>query len=721
VKRKTAILLALVFVLTMVLPLQGFAADIDKGLETAIKAVKAKFDIPEDYKFNSSISTYGNDTYYYLSWRSQDPISSTNINATVDGDGIIVDYYKYSPDDYKMEKKLPVLSRAEAKTKADEYIEHIAPGLLKEIRYQDNYQDNIMDTSYYLSYHRVKNDVPYYDNRISVTINRDTGELQGYSRNWTDDVEFPSANGAISVDAAEKEYTANMGLRLIYSYTYKDEVLKAFPLYVPVYSNSDFAIDAFTGERIRLSSSNYAYDTGGMGANQMLEKEAVRMAAEESIRLSPEELKAIQDAAKLIGLEEAEKIARRAEFTGLTDDFELQSYYLNTNWPDNKEYLWSLSFNKSSENSRVSEYISVSINADTKEIVRFYRSTPDAGVKQPVKDIAKVKAVTDAFIAKYYPQYSKLIEYDTISNEGYLVDKTIPVDSYNIMYTRLVNGIPFPDNGISFSYDNLNDTITGFSLNWYDIDFPSVDDVIGLTAAQRSMFEKVGLGLEYKYESSRYIPLEADKQQEKGAAKLVYLLAPGKPLFIDAYTGNVVYRNGSEYVEEKRISYADIAGHFAENEISVLADFGISLPGSKFRPDDEITQKDFLTLLSKTLNYYGPVITETSTKQDIDEMYAYLIREGILTEAEKAPDNAVTREEAVKYIIRALDFDKVAEIKGIFNISFKDSSSISEGLYGYVAIAAGLGIVKGDGVRFYPKANITRGQSAVMIYNYLQS
>ncbi len=720
-KRKIALIMTMIFVLTMALPLQGYAADMDKGLENAIKTVKTKFLIPDDYKFTSSISTSGTKTVYHMTWRSQDTIRPTNINAAVDEDGVILDYYRYSADDYKQTKKLPTLSRAEAKAKADEYIEHIAPGLLKEIKYQDDYQDNIMDSSYYLGYYRIVNEVPYYNNRVSISINRDTGELQNYSRNWTDDIEFPSANGAISADEAEKAYSENMGLRLIYSYVNKDDALKAFPLYTVVYDNNDFAIDAVTGERIRLSSRLYAAGTAANDAGAMLQKEAVRMAAGETVRLNPEELKAVQEAAELVGLEEVEKIARDAEFIGLSDDYELQSYYLNTSWPDNKEYIWSLSFTKPAENERDSdEYVSVSINAKSKVIMSFYRRTSNAGEKQPLYDIAKAKADADAFLAKYYPQYYKQLEYNSI-NEEYLTDKTVPNNSYNIVYTRLVDGVPFPDNGVGINYDNLNGTISSFSLNWFNIDFPSVDNVISLTDAYDSMFEKISLGLEYKYESKGIVPLMSENQQEIDKAKLVYLFTPGKPLFIDANTGNIVYRSGEEYVETKKVSYTDIAGHIAEKQISVLADFGIYLDGNEFRPDDEITQMDFLTLLSKTLNYYGPIITESSTRQDIDELYAYLIREGIVTEAEKSPDSAVSREDAVKYIIRAMKYDKVADIKGIFSISFRDADSISEVLYGYVAIASGLGIVKGDGVNFHPKDSITRGESAIMIYNYLQS
>jgi hypothetical protein len=177
--------------------------------------------------------------------------------------------------------------------------------------------------------------------------------------------------------------------------------------------------------------------------------------------------------------------------------------------------------------------------------------------------------------------------------------------------------------------------------------------------------------------------------------------------------------DGTEYKEPAKISYTDIKGHAAEKQITVLAENGIHLGGTEFKPDTLITQLDFLTLLSKTMNYYGPVVEERTDK-GIDDLYAYMMIEGVIKEGERAPQNNVTREEAVKYLVRALKFDRVADIKGIFNIGFKDKDGISPGLEGYAVIAAGLGIVEGGNVDFRPKDKITRGESAVMIYNYLQ-
>jgi len=720
VKRKAVLLLAFALVLSMILPVQGFAAEMDRELENAIRTAKSRFSIPEDYKFSSNIYASQAQNVYELTWRSQDTVDPTIINVSVDGKGNILYYSKYSQSNYRIGRKLPEFSREEARKKAGDYIEHIAPGLPGELAYRDMHSDSIMDFSYYFTYYRVVDGVPYYNDTVSVSIHRDTGELLSYSRNWTGDVEFPSREGAISPEEARKAYRENLGLRLIYSYRAEDGVIRAIPLYTTVYDNDTFVIDAYTGKKHRLSFDPYGGARYPADATTA-QKTALQVVFDE-VRLTPEELKAIGEASELISLGEAEKLARDAEFTGITDEYELAYYYLNTSWPDNREYSWMLQFSTpAGEDGIVNDYVSVVINARTKEITSFYSyiDTPDADSKQPLKDLAGARADADAFLEKYYPGYFRQMEYNKIDEE-YMYDVNGKHKSYTISYTRLVDGVPFPDNGVSISYDNLNGKITGFSLNWFNAEFPSVENVISLDEAYDILFDKVGLGLEYRYRPNVVIPYGTEEKQENTRAVLVYALSPEKPLYIDAESGMIVYRDGGEYKEPKKVSYTDIEGHFAEKQIRVLADFGIYLEGSEFRPDDAIVQKEFLALLAKTLNYYAPVITEKSSRDEIDELYAYLIREGVVREYEKAPDSVVTREEAVKYMIRALKYDRVAEIRGIFSVSFGDSDSISGDLYGYVAIASGLGIVKGDGVYFRPKKNTTRAEAAVMIYNYLR-
>lgn len=721
-KSKIALILSFILIFTLALPIQGFAAEMSKELENAIKVARTKFSIPDDYKFSSSISTSGNKKVFYLNYSSKDTLNQSNINIAVDNNGMIVEYNKYTPYDYIQTKKLPKLSRQDAKVKADAHINMIETGLLDELQYQESNQDSIMNTSYYFNYYRVVNGVPFYNDRVYVTVNRDTGELQNYSRSWTDKIDFPSAANAITLKEAEAAYVKNLGLRLIYKYTQKDDVLTSYPVYVPVYNNGNYAVDAMTGERVRLYS-NYYYGLYDEAEVTFSEEKAKVSAAAGGIQLNPEELEAVQEAANLISQEAAEKAARTAKFIDISDGHKLQNYYLGTNWPDRKEYTWTLNFNKpADENNVYEDYISVSINAKTSEITSFYRGKPYTEGAKPKNDKATAKAAADAFLKTYYPQYYKQMEYNELADDYQIYSEGAIPTNYNFSYSRLVNGIPFPDNGVNISYDNVNGIISNFNLNWYNIDFPAIDKVIGLEAANESLFKKAGLGLEYKLQyTGNADRIYTPESMDNAKVQLVYALNPNKPLFIDANTGVLQNYDGIEYKEPEKIEYTDIKGHFAQKQIMVLADNGIYLEGKEFKPNEAITQLDFMKLLSKTLNYYGPVISAKTTGAEVDELYVYLQREGIVKEGEKQPTKTVTREEAVKYIIRALKYDKVADISSIFNIHFGDKAAISKGLSGYVAIAAGLGIVNGDGVNFMPARNITRGESAVMIYNYLQS
>lgn len=717
-KRKIALLLTIAFVFTLALPSSGFAA-MDKELENAIKIAKTKFDIPDNYTFESNISTSGAKKIYSLSWNSKDKMSPASIYVTIDEDGMVTNYSKYSQDDYKQTNKLPKLSKQDALAKANQYIDSIAPGLLKELRYQETNQNSIMDSGYYMNYYRVVNGIPFYNDRVSVNINRDTGALQNYSRQWTDIASFPSNSGVISLQDAQKAYAEKLGFRLVYKYAQADNTLNAYLAYVPVYYNGSYGIDAFTGEKRRISGDIYY----GFTETMDMSRQKTNMMAAAGVQLSPEELNAVEEASKLISQEEAEKIARNCEFLSLTGSFKLQSYYLSSGWPDRTQYSWYLYFMKPADDKTAyADNVSVTIDAKTGVITSFNKGTPVNETAKPIGDMAKAKVDVDAFLNRYYPQYAKQTEYDKLTSESYLSD-TEQNMYYSFVYYRLVNGIPFPDNGITVNYDNTKGAVNGFSMNWFNIGFPN-SKVIGLDAAAGSMFEKVGLELQYKLDynandtNAKILP---QPSPDTAKAVLVYALKNTRPQIISAVNGAVLNADGTEYKETAKVSYTDIKGNAAEKQIMVLADNGIYLEGSQFRPNAAITQLDFLTLLSKTLSYYGPVITPKSTSQDVDELYAYLQREGVIKAGEKAPAANVTREEAVKYLVRALKFDKVADIKGIFNISFKDKASISPSLSGYVAIAAGLGIVDSRSGRFNPKNKITRGESAIMIYNYLQS
>ncbi len=479
-------------------------------------------------------------------------------------------------------------------------------------------------------------------------------------------------------------------------------------------------------------------------------------------------------------------------------------------------------------------YASTSVDARTGEILSFYNDNPYLeGEFGFDKDAARAEA--EKFLQGFKPEKfaETLLEEEEEEFVIYRTEEEKLQRYYYFTYTRQVNGIPFPDNGLHVTFDSVQGRVVRFSMDWFDVEFPGLENVISSEDAHAALYENIGLELQYKQvsEISDVIPLpeilplpvdlvdvEVDVEIDTGSPgdgngagdtgnnedsntdsagdgtedstgggttngaadgttsgaadgtggengaekeesvtvttgesenaiavppeleyksidrvigsvetvkmpvfKAVYALKSGKPLILDAYTGNVLDYNGKPYKEDKVPEYNDIAGHFAEEQIKTLAKFGIiNFSGPEYRPNEKITQKDFLMVVSNILdNYYGPVIKEDSEQDDIDEMYKQLIREGVIDEEEKAPESLITRENAVKYIIRALKYREIAEIEGIFIVAFSDEEDITPALKGYVAIASGLKIVQGSGGKFYPKNNLTRGETAVMIYNYL--
>ena len=74
------------------------------------------------------------------------------------------------------------------------------------------------------------------------------------------------------------------------------------------------------------------------------------------------------------------------------------------------------------------------------------------------------------------------------------------------------------------------------------------------------------------------------------------------------------------------------------------------------------------------------------------------------------------RIDAAVYFINALELAEIASLPGIYNCPFTDVETKE----GYVSILSGFGVVKGDGTGlFNPDRGVTRGEAAVMIYNYL--
>jgi uncharacterized membrane protein YkoI len=718
-KRIIILVLIVLMVGTIIVPMNSFAQnEEDIGLESVIKIVKRKFDIPESCKFE-----------YYHVYENQEKEKIWNLNwydneknigfyITITEAGIVLNY-NYSEPYVERERKFPEFDEEKAIENAEDFIREISPAsTLSKITKHDAFQNPIFNRFYYFDFYRIVNGVPFFENNVHISVDANTGKIYNYSYNIDDKLIFSSADDAISTEDAEKEYIEKLGLWLIYKYNYdyKTKELNIFPAYVPKYDNNQYAIDAITGDKVQIGGYGVfrgsLADTASDEEDLINEKENIMKAAgiKEEPRLTPEEIEAVKGLTEIITEKEAEKIAREIPENDLDEGYILNSWNLSRDWPFEKELIYNMSFRKEikDENQRYL-YADVTLNAKSGEIKRFYKDYSYTE-KEPKFDEISAKSEIEKYLEDFIPEKFKETEFK--EEETFKNPDGEPQRYFYFNYIRKINGILFPDNRISVGFDAVVGKITSFNTTWFDTDFPKLDNIISFEDANESLFKNIGIELQYKR-------LVQEQEEDDKIINLVFLLKSGKPFILDANTGSVLNYDGKPFREEKPIEYGDIKGHFAEEKIKELVKYRIiGFTDSEYRPNEYIAQKDFFSILIKIVDrYYGPIIKVDSEQDEIDEMYKQLLQIGIIKEDEKDPESQVMREDAVKFIIRALKYEKVADMPNIFKMPFLDGDDIDKDLIGYIAIAKGLKIIEGAGGKFNAKNNLTRAEGAVMIYN----
>jgi hypothetical protein len=708
-------IMAFILLCAVFMPADGLAQQ-DKGLQQAIERVRGLFDIPEELsEFDYNVSSDQGQNVWHLNWYSKDGMEG-NMQVSIGQDGVIRNYYLYKPYDGDRIRRFPSVSRSKAQGIAEAFIEKVNPGLLANLRLTEGETPSVTDYYHRFNYTRMENGIPFYNDSVNIEVCNETGEVRSYYYNWTIDADFPKADRAVPMQQAQNAYRQSLGLRLIYSYRADGEHYSVNPVYVPVYG-SQYCIDAFTGDRVKVQDGYY--DVLYNGAKRMAARD--EGAAGGSIILSPVELEAVEKVSKLLSMEEAERMVRSMDELEVTSDYRLDHANLYRDSTFRDEFAWDLSFIKEArekDNTVRQYYISVTIDARDGGLKGYYRYLPVDADSRSKFDEKEAREAAEEFINAFIPDRFREMEFD-MAYEGGVVplrEGDLP-GRYSFRYIRKINDVHFPANNVTLDFDAVNGKVVSFRLEWYDIDFPSVDDVVDIDQVYGNLFGQVGLELQYKY-SYPDRQLVDYRPYTKPEILLVYGLKPGKPVNFDAYTGQMLDYNGKPYKESDAAVYTDIDGHYAEEQITALAEYGISLQGSEFLPDSFILQKDYLILIARAFSYYYRDSRQDEQKE-LEQLYNYLIMEGVIKKEEKAPESFVTREQSVMFMIRALKYNKVADLSGIFTTTFKDEKAIDPALIGYVAIAKGMGIVSGAGGYFYPTDNLTRAQAAVMIYNYL--
>lgn len=717
-KRLATLVLTAALLLSLVAPV---AAREDAKLAEAIRLAKSFFPSTDHYKvFYTSQDSYEAKTVFHLHWSEskEDPAgyNPSRLSVRVDTSrGLIVGYNfeaalpRTQGEDYTA---LPAFGQEHCEQVALQFAGKLAPEQLAVMKLQRVDKPTIRIGKRYWPHHytftyvQYVNNIPFHYNNLSVTVNADTGVVQGYNLTW-DDYQFPSADGVLSLRDVEQIFSKT-GLKLVYQRSYSWNSISNEPYLAYVLEEgSALQIDAFTGEVSR--GSYYPYGRG-------LTKDMQEMytAAAKGDEFTPYEMKEIELIASLITAEQAEAIAR--EVMSLSPDVPLRGSRL---YEDSfrKKRIWHVDFELHTDDFYA--WASAQINAATGEPENFHFGDKFREEAKPDLSYEDAKALAIAFLEKWAP--GKLAKVELVSDYKHNEGDPLP-QSYGFTFRRLENNIPVLGDSVYLSV-RFDKKVTSYGSNWYEGEFKSPQGILTQTQMNSLFLKETGLKLQYVLVHDN----AATAKFAKPIVKLVYKPNELQSYSFNAFTGKNIDYSGKEIVTLEKPNYTDITGHWAEADIRRLVELGLlRLPGAEFRPDEVIKLGDLLQALADASGwgeyYYPlPVWLREYEKSSYSSALTYAVQGGLITENDSIdPEQPVTREVLAYYLARMHGYGEAAKLKGIWSAPYRDFTSVAPEYQGAVAISHALGLMGGaTGGNFLPKANTTRAQVMAILARML--
>ncbi|NTW05860.1 MAG: S-layer homology domain-containing protein, partial [Peptococcaceae bacterium] len=377
--------------------------------------------------------------------------------------------------------------------------------------------------------------------------------------------------------------------------------------------------------------------------------------------------------------------------------------------------VWNIQF-ANSNNAR----IWASVDAKTGQLLSFYKdyqiNSSSEGKKKLRQDEAQ--KIAAKFIERMQPKKSNQIILRQAYPDTILQAKIIPYpsDNYNFQYSRIVNGIVYPENGFNISVSASSKEVLSYNLTWLDSKFPDSAEVVGVAEINKKYLLEYPLKLEYSREYAFY------GSQDQRDYILLYQSQGGEGVLFDGVSGLQIDYMGNEVTKKNKDYFNDIKNHPAAEDIKLLAQEGIVVgTGGEYRPNDYATVAEVLAMLDKAYGnrYYFPLTGEK------DPWYEQVIEnarsKGILDKDFVVdPEAAVNRIELSRMGANAEGWGDLARVSEIFRLDFSDAKKISYENRGYAAAMIGLKLMSLENGDFNPQNKITRGELATFLVKLLK-
>lgn len=687
----------------------AYADETDEALRSALSAVKQRVSVAEEIsEFDYSVSTGGLTPQYVFTWHTPDDAKEYKSVYVTYSNGVITNYsYSSNRSSWSSSASLAKLTSAQLYGKARSAVKRLNPNLTSYLMVdRDSLSMSPYSNNATFSVYRTKNGVPVQNDRGSITLDKNTGELISFRINWHQKASFKSKNGALSVDEAWEKYGDMISLKPQYEISYDWEKKEYVTRLVYVQGDSG-EINAFTGNKSDFVADGY-FDTDGIWDEDNACEEEPANPETGGGKFTENELKELDKNLPFGTQQAAEKILKTNKYLTFDDDMKLDYdtlskmvmggtetyiYYANFSnntkdeWdieaPIEEPVVWAVDDEFFAVYDPMVEYVhksvSLSINAETGEILsyNYYDSSDTAAESYDMKKADKTaQDVLNALSPKHSKAFTAHISNESswqqyISKTQY---KTFYEGSYHT-FTREAYGIPVTGNNVNITFDG-NMRLTNYSINYNEVEFADPSDMLRAEDILNKFRAENELNLYYKAGSSK----------TKTLTVLVY--GTNRTVYADAFTGEPLYG----YYSARENDLSGISDPTVLNKAKALNDNGIIISTEKFTENDAVKYND----LSSLISYIG--------------RYPYSDNYDELTDRSVT----VSRGEAMKIIASAAFGSRVAELKGIYKSPFSDIKD-SDSNVGYYAIAYALGAAKGG--KLIPDAAYTYGEMINFIYD----
>lgn len=691
----------------------------EKNLEEALKAVKKLITIPKDYSnfdYYYNQSSIGEDATWTFTWSN--PKNYSYIYITCDSKYRLI---TYSINDYsKTSNGVAKYLKDELKKTADDFIKKVAPSIVSSLVFVDSQYVNIYSGNYTYTYYRQNNGVIFPDNSVSVSVNSVSGAISDIYINWAYDQTVPSSKVNITKEEASNLIASNMKMKLVYRkasdylYSSTKKENKAFLVYVP--SQDYISVNAKTKE-VYHSRNEWNFAT--------IEETAYRNASKADMdsgssangsTLTEEEIAKIDELKNLISQADAIKKITSNSYLYLEKTLTSYTATLQKSGYGNEEtsYTWNIVFTDprpvdyEKEKDTYRAYAYARVDAQTGKILEFSSSIKSNYDHEKDKwntvkiayDKEKSKEIFEKFAKAQIPERIKnaVLVQDSNDYVAYYDKNNEPhYGGYLYQYYRVNEGVEYSNNTIYGAVDGVSGKIYSFNSYWENnIVFESPKGAMSPEDAMKAYLSLDGYGLKYEINDIYTSSNQSDpfsSVSKKTEIRLVY--RPDiSPALISPFTGKQLDYSGKEYAQNKPYVYQDISNTAENRNILLLADMNIGFEGDKFLPDQKVTLAEVNNLI-----YQSSYLTYTGSDK---------------------VENLITKENLTSLLIKHLGLEKLAQLQNIYTTGYNDESSINKKNIGAVALAKGLGLIKGDGNNnFNPQSTITRREVVEYLISFI--